>query len=203
MGKRTMRAWVVVVVTYGMLAVVVPSRAADKSAKCAAAKLAAAGKYAACRLAADAKATKTGTAANYTKCGTKFLKSFARAESKAGPGICPSEGNQDLVSSCLDEATSQCATSVKGCDGTGDCGTCSGCAQGVGGPCQSAADACLQDADCVALANCATPCGDQTCIDQCTAQHPNGASLYAAAVTCIICNACPTDCDAASSGCPQ
>jgi hypothetical protein len=178
-------------------------RAADKSTQCVAAKLTAASKYAACRLKADAKAAKTGGSADYSKCNTKFVKAFDRAEAKAGAGICPREGNGPAVSGCLDRVTSECTQEVSGCDGSGSCQTCQECAQAEGGPCFDEVNACLGDPDCSAFIDCLNTCGtDQTCVDQCAATFPNGASLYAAAVVCVVCDTCPGDCNGPGSGCP-
>jgi len=203
MGEHGIRR-VLLVVASTLVGAAAMSSAADKSAQCAGAKLTAASKYAACRLKADAKVAKSGGSPDYSKCDTKFLKAFDRAESKAGSGVCPSEGNGAAVSSCLGQVTAQCVplVTVQGCDGTGSCDTCSACAQAAGGPCAAAVDACFSDPECSAFNDCILPCGDQACFDLCSSTYPNGASLYAAAIACIYCDTCPNDCDGASVGCP-
>jgi hypothetical protein len=189
-------------VALGVLGAASMGFAADKGVRCATAKLTAASKYAACRLKADAKATKTGGNPDYSKCATKFLKAFDRAEAKAGSGVCPGEGNAPAVGSCLDRITTECSTLVAGCDGTGDCGDCGACAQADGGPCIDAVNACSDDPECFAFIECINGCGDQACFDQCLATYPNGSQLYVQLYVCVICDTCPTDCDAANAGCP-
>ena len=62
------------------------------SQMCEAAKLAAAGKKEQCLAAERAKEVR-GRAANYAACHTAFARAFAAAEAKAGPGMCPSNGD--------------------------------------------------------------------------------------------------------------
>jgi hypothetical protein len=108
------------------------------------------------------------------------------------------------VGSCLDRVTTECTplVTVAGCDGTGDCNTCSACAQAEGGPCVDVVIACTGDPECSGFIDCINVCTDQTCFDQCVATFPNGSQLYAQAFACVICDTCPTDCNAAGSGCP-
>jgi hypothetical protein len=61
--------------------------------KCEAAKLKIAGNYGLCRLKAEAKAVKTGHAADYSKCDASLTKAWSAAESKSG-GQCPTAGDQ-------------------------------------------------------------------------------------------------------------
>jgi uncharacterized protein DUF1566 len=67
--------------------------AATPADKCEAAKLGTAGKYAFCRLKADAKALKTGGSPDYSKCDAAFAAKWAATETKAA-GACPSTGDQ-------------------------------------------------------------------------------------------------------------
>lgn len=87
--------------------------------KCEAKKLTATGTYALCRLKAEAKAARKGTAADYTACDAGLGKKFDKAEDKAGPGVCPSEGDQaviaDAVAECAAELTDLLAGSDAGC----------------------------------------------------------------------------------------
>ena len=69
------------------------TEAADPAVKCEAGKLKEAGKYANCRLKADSKAAKKGEAPDYTKCESKFSDKWGKTETKAGPTVCPSEGD--------------------------------------------------------------------------------------------------------------
>ncbi len=61
--------------------------------KCESRKLKASGKYIACRLKADRAATHKAEQPDYAKCEARFANSWAKAELKAGAGICPSEGD--------------------------------------------------------------------------------------------------------------
>src|SRR5690348_12170956 len=73
-------------------------------AACQAGKLKATASYSACRLKADAVAAIKGVAADYLKCASKFSEKFPATETKAGPGVCPTEGDvagiDDLVGDC-------------------------------------------------------------------------------------------------------
>ena len=59
-------------------------RALDPGPRCQAGKNKEAGKYAACRQKAEAKAITTGDPADYTKCDEKFFDKWARLEGNAG-----------------------------------------------------------------------------------------------------------------------
>ena len=74
------------------------AEALSPAQKCQAAKLKITGKYAFCRLKADAKAVKTGQPADYTKCDGKFTSKFGDAEAQAG-GMCPTQGDVSGVES--------------------------------------------------------------------------------------------------------
>lgn len=74
--------------------------------KCTAAKLAAAGKYAACRATVDKKAELTAEVADYTKCDAKQLAAWTKIEDKYGAG-CVTSGDQQAVKAEL-IATTQC-----------------------------------------------------------------------------------------------
>lgn len=105
------------------------------AAVCQAGKLKATASYSACRLKADAVAAIKGTPAVYTKCDDKFSDKFPATETKAGPGVCTTEGDaaalQTFLSACehaadlaLDDAglaPSVCGDGVRGtgeaCDG--------------------------------------------------------------------------------------
>ena len=83
--------------------------AADPAARCEAGKFRAAGVYTFCRLKADAKATGKDQPSDYSKCLATFDKAFAKVERKAGPGVCPTEGDFADV----DEAVSRYASYIK------------------------------------------------------------------------------------------
>jgi len=73
-------------------------------AVCQSGKLKATGAYSACRLKADAVAAIKGTVADYAKCASKFSVKFPAHETKAGPNVCPTEGDvsdiDDFVGDC-------------------------------------------------------------------------------------------------------
>ncbi len=69
--------------------------ATDKQ-KCEAAKLSAAGKYAACRLGAEKKAVLKAIAPDYTKCDDKYTTAWGKAESKY-TSACPTSRDQSAV----------------------------------------------------------------------------------------------------------
>ena len=73
------------------------AHAVDPAVKCEASKLKEAAKYASCRLKAEAKGVQKSEAADYTKCEEKFTEKFNNAETKAGVGVCPSEGDEASI----------------------------------------------------------------------------------------------------------
>jgi hypothetical protein len=66
--------------------------AASAADKCAAAKLSTAGKYEFCRLKVEAKAVKTGTSPDYSKCDTAFTTKWSSVEAVGGMA-CPTSGD--------------------------------------------------------------------------------------------------------------
>jgi hypothetical protein len=101
---------------------VTAAQAADPAVNCESGKLKEAGKYGNCRLKADskavkkgeAKAVKKGEAADYTKCETKFADKWAKTETKAGVGICPSEGDQASIDARITTDAAEIATLLAG-----------------------------------------------------------------------------------------
>jgi hypothetical protein len=79
--------------------------------KCSAAKMKAASKYAACRLAADSKSKSTGDPADYTKCVDGLSKSWAKAEAKYTTD-CPTTGDFAALQADLTAAASCVATGL-------------------------------------------------------------------------------------------
>jgi hypothetical protein len=88
--------------------------ALDPAVKCESLKLKESSKYAACRLKAEAKAVKKGIAVDYTKCETKFAEKWAKTESKAGVGICPSEGDAATMDARITTDAAEIATLLAG-----------------------------------------------------------------------------------------
>jgi hypothetical protein len=68
---------------------------------CASAKLTAAGKKEQCLAEERAKEVR-GKVPNYAACSNAFTGAFARAETKAGAGVCPSEGDAGTVEALID-----------------------------------------------------------------------------------------------------
>ena len=64
--------------------------------RCQAAKLKLAGKYALCRLKAEAKAVKSGSVADPSRCDSSLAQKWSAAESSAG-GACPTAGDQTTM----------------------------------------------------------------------------------------------------------
>ncbi len=91
--------------------------------------------------------------------------------------------------------TTTTATSTVTCD-VGDCGSCinSECASNV---CAAEIEACTNNMQCIdineCLANCSSP---DTCSDECKKTYPGGVAPITALYNCVICVACPVDCDA-------
>jgi hypothetical protein len=90
------------------------AQAADPAVKCESGKLKESSKYASCRLKADAKAVTKGVAADYEKCESKFADKWAKTESKAGPGVCPSEGDQASMDARITTDAAEIATLLAG-----------------------------------------------------------------------------------------
>jgi hypothetical protein len=131
-----------------------PSYAADPAASCASSQLKASSSYSACRLKVDAGVAAKGGAADYSKCDATFTDKYSAAETKAGSGVCASEGNvagvQDFLSACADSVTTgattgavlpldpiTCASDLSECDtalaATGSCaGNLTTCTSSLG-----------------------------------------------------------------------
>jgi hypothetical protein len=99
------------------------ANALDPAPTCEAGKLKTAGKYGACRLSAESKAVKKGEGPDYSKCTEKFSDQWQKAEEKAGPGVCPSEGDESSMDTRItDHANEVAALLGGGPSGYLDCG---------------------------------------------------------------------------------
>jgi hypothetical protein len=96
------RFFVAAVAASSLLLPGLASAVLDPAIKCQAAKLKLAGKYASCRLLADAAAVKNGTAANYSTCDTKIQEGWAKVEASLGTE-CPTAGDLDDVQTSIVE----------------------------------------------------------------------------------------------------
>jgi hypothetical protein len=81
--------------------------------KCESAKLKEAGKYGFCRLKAESKAVKTGSAPDYSKCDAKFGAKWATIESGGG-GQCPSNADQAAIESFVAQHTDDLSVALDG-----------------------------------------------------------------------------------------
>jgi len=81
--------------------------------KCESAKLKEAGKYGFCRLKAEAKAVKTGSAPDYSKCDARNAFKWPAIES-AGGGMCPSNGDQTALASFITQHTDDVSAALAG-----------------------------------------------------------------------------------------
>jgi hypothetical protein len=79
-----------------------------------------------------------------------------------------------------------------GCGGHGDCEECQQCA--FDGPCLDSYNACFISEECYPYVDCRNLCVDQECIDDCAADYPDGAILFAALSDCLLCDVCVEDC---------
>ena len=87
------------------------------------------GKYSFCRLKAESKAVKTGNPADFSKCDGKFSLKWGQAESAAGMGVCPSEGDEADLQAFITQHASDVAAALAGGplpDCPLDLATCSG-----------------------------------------------------------------------------
>jgi len=81
---------------------------------CRAAKLTTAGKYGLCRLKAAAKAAKQGKAPDFAACDASYARTWTKAETRAGTGVCPSEGDATAVGTFVTRHTGDLATALGG-----------------------------------------------------------------------------------------
>jgi len=90
-----------------------PAAAVTDAQKCQAAKLKITGKYAFCRLKAEAKAVKTGDPVDYTKCDSTFGLKWGKAETNGG-GMCPTNGDAGSIQTGITNATDDLALLLSG-----------------------------------------------------------------------------------------
>jgi hypothetical protein len=88
--------------------------AATSPAACNAVKLTTAGKYGLCRLKAEAKGVKQGKAPDFTTCDAAFTRAWSKAETRAGAGVCPSEGDAAAVGVFVTRHADDLATALGG-----------------------------------------------------------------------------------------
>src|SRR5262245_25379397 len=86
---------------------------ATKAELCEAAKVQAAGDNAQCLMQEHAKQLK-GQTPNFAKCEDAFTPAFTRAERKAGPGVCPTEGDTAAIEALVDTCVADIARALTG-----------------------------------------------------------------------------------------
>jgi hypothetical protein len=82
---------------------------------------------------------------------------------------------------------------------SGECQNCVQCAQGD--PCSAVINDCFADPECSSFVDCLNNCGGPDCGNECQMQFPGGVQGYLDILNCLVCDACPNNCDAASN-CP-
>jgi hypothetical protein len=110
--------------------------ALDPDDRCESAKLKVAGKYDLCRLKAESKGVRKGEAPDYTRCDAKFSEKWTHAETTAGLGVCPSEGDEAAIQTFISQHVDDLAVAISGgplpncpadlADCQTDLGTCNG-----------------------------------------------------------------------------
>lgn len=110
------------------------------------------------------------------------------------------DGTTTGTTTTTSTSTSTSSTSSGGgaCDNSGDCNTCGNCS--INGQCFGPMNGCINDADCSGLIDCLNTCQDDACANACADARPAGMQLYMALITCVLCDACLSDCQGASSG---
>ncbi len=94
--------------------------------KCQSSEPKTAGKYGFCRLKAEAKAVKTASTPDYSKCDDSFAAKFSQADTK-GMGQCPASATQAEIQAYLTQCSDDVATVLDGGslpDCAGDLATC-------------------------------------------------------------------------------
>jgi hypothetical protein len=91
-----------------------PSDGAEPAIKCESGKLKSAGQYASCRLKAHAVAVAKATTPDFSKCDGKLTPKYAKLESSAGAGVCPTEGDESDIRSFVASHTDDVALLLSG-----------------------------------------------------------------------------------------
>lgn len=103
------------------------------SDRCEVGKLKAVAAYSSCLLKAEAKGLAKALAPDFTKCASTFLTKFAKYESSAGPGVCPSENDVADIRDRTDDFETTVAILLAG--GSIPAGTCGNGTVDVGEGC--------------------------------------------------------------------
>jgi hypothetical protein len=89
-----------------------------------------------------------------------------------------------------------CDTKSTNCQ---DCVTCS--RESADGICVDVFNDCLADQNCVDFATCISGCadGDTLCTSGCEDSYPTGVPIFDVYASCVICQDCAINCDAANA----
>jgi len=101
------------IVSAGVLLVGGVAHGVSPADKCESSELKISGKYAYCRLKADAKAVKTGGAPDFSKCDMTFADKFGKADT-AGMGQCPSSATPAQIQTFITQCTAGVAAALGG-----------------------------------------------------------------------------------------
>jgi len=104
--------------------------------------------------------------------------------------------------SCIEACTGGpiiCDDGVQADRDSPECLACIECA--LGWPCLAESQACDNSQACQDHRQCTDGCseGDETCFDACYEEYPTGFELRLQSAQCLICDECPSKCDAAVS----
>jgi hypothetical protein len=198
-----------------VLGMVSPAGAADPAVSCEAGKLTEAAKYGSCRLKAESKGVKHGSAPDFTACVERFAIKWPRLEAVAA-GACPSNADQTEIDQRITDHADEIAILLSG----GGLPTCGDAVIDSGEQCDSAAlggETCASlgflsgalacDSQCFFdLAGCDATCG--TCgngtaegVEQCDDTDLAGATCSSLGYSGGGTLACTAGCGFDTSGC--
>jgi hypothetical protein len=86
------------------------------------------------------------------------------------------------------------------CGGQADCKSCADCA--LQNLCANIWKKCLAMPDCTSLADCVDACPNKQCVEKCSVSFPNGVDIYNETASCVVCEACFSECKGSTQGCP-
>jgi len=86
---------------------------ADAGGQCHAAKLKESARYASCRLRAEAKGINANSTPAFAACESRFHR-FSDYERRAGPGVCRTEGDEEVINGTITRDTTELAVRLSG-----------------------------------------------------------------------------------------
>ena len=141
---------------------------------------------------------------------TQFVVATTSTPSSVGPStvstnVGPSSVSTNVgpssVNVSVGPSVGSTSTGISTCD-TGQignpqsslCNDCVNCA--VTSTCAAEFDTWNNNSDAQAFNNCLNQCGGGPgCFNQCKNQHPAGAQVYQALISCLLCSGCPSNCN--------